>query len=211
MTIGSRWIKAQQVPYIAQRKTLISDWCQLARTHSVGDLAFDRRGYLLASAGDGAVEAGPQGDQKAMCAPKVPEEYAGSEAALDALAPKVSPSLNGKIIRINPATGEGAPGNPWSHSSDPNRRRIVAVGFRNPYRLATNPDKNELAITLVGMRTRESVWTMPLRDRSRTVYNAAWPCSEAGWKPDRPAASSSLCADTGLLPATKLVPTGTWN
>ena len=47
--------------------------------------------------------------------------------------------LNGSLIRIDPDTGEGVPGNPMFSSAEPNARRMLAHGFRNPVRLAIRP------------------------------------------------------------------------
>jgi hypothetical protein len=47
-------------------------------------------------------------------------------------------SLNGKILRVDPATGDGVLSNPFYSAAAPRseRSRIYALGFRNPFRMA---------------------------------------------------------------------------
>jgi glucose/arabinose dehydrogenase len=66
-------------------------------------------------------------------------------------------TLNGAVLRIAPATGAGVPGNPFYSSSDPNARRIVAYGLRNPFRFTQRPGTNELWIGDVGWNTWEEI------------------------------------------------------
>lgn len=46
-------------------------------------------------------------------------------------------SLNGKVLRLNPYTGEGAIGNPYYDPENPDSKqsKIYALGFRNPFRM----------------------------------------------------------------------------
>lgn len=48
-------------------------------------------------------------------------------------------SLAGKVLRIDPATGQGRPGNPFASSPNANTRRIYNYGHRNLQGLATQP------------------------------------------------------------------------
>jgi glucose/arabinose dehydrogenase len=88
-------------------------------------------------------------------------------------------SLDGSVIRVNPNTGAGVSGNPLAGSGDPNARRIVAHGFRNPFRLTFRPGTGELWIGDVGWGTWEEInrLTNPL---SSPVTNFGWPCREGG-------------------------------
>ena len=47
-------------------------------------------------------------------------------------------SLNGKVLRIDPATGNGLPSNPYYDAANPRsaRSRVWALGMRNPYRMS---------------------------------------------------------------------------
>lgn len=195
ITVADRLVNGKRTKYIAQRTPLITDWCQGTRTHSVGDLTFGPDGYLYASAGDGTPEFGGQPIQQQICAKHgVTDKYLSRMATLDVLDPNVKASLNGKIIKVDPRTGKGAPGNPWARSADPNRRRIVAYGFRNPYRMAFRPGTQQLAVSMVGYDSKETVWSLSMSRHSRQARNAGWPC----WEGSKKYLDGPLCA--GLSP-----------
>jgi uncharacterized repeat protein (TIGR01451 family) len=84
--------------------------------------------------------------------------------------------LDGSLIRIDPETGAGAPGNPLAASSDPNARRIVAEGLRNPFRYTFRPGTNEIWIGDVGWNLWEEIDR--IADPLGTVENFGWPCYE---------------------------------
>ena len=60
--------------------------------------------------------------------------------------------LGGAILRVNPDTGAAMAGNPNLGSPDPNARRIVAYGLRNPFRITIRPGTNEVWAADVGWR-----------------------------------------------------------
>ena len=79
-------------------------------------------------------------------------------AAQPVRAPHRRPdTLNGTIIRVDPATGAGVATNPCVASTDPNKRRVLAYGLRNPFRFTTRPGTNELWIGDVGWDTWEEI------------------------------------------------------
>src|SRR5206468_8916652 len=51
-------------------------------------------------------------------------------------------SLSGKILRIDPNTGNGVPSNPFYDPTHPSstRSRVFALGLRNPYRFTLRPE-----------------------------------------------------------------------
>ena len=63
-------------------------------------------------------------------------------------------SLDGSLIRVDPATGAGLPGNPLASSTDPNARRIISHGFRNPFRFTARPGTDRA----LGRRCRLERW-----------------------------------------------------
>ena len=81
--------------------------------HNGGELLFDRTGKLLVGLGDGG-SAGDPGNRA---------QSLGSDL--------------GKILRIDPSTGQGLPDNPY-----PVNTRVWALGLRNPWRFSfdTNGD-----------------------------------------------------------------------
>ena len=75
--------------------------------------------------------------------------------------------LSGSMIRVDPATGAGLPNNPHASSTDPNERRMVAHGFRNPFRFTVRPGTNELWLGDVGWAAVESsYWASPSRSHA---------------------------------------------
>ena len=84
--------------------------------------------------------------------------------------------LGGAVLRVDPATGNGVPGNPlYLPPTDPDKQRIVAYGLRNPFRFTFRPGTNELWIGDVG----QSTWEEIDRDTDvSTVANYGWPCYE---------------------------------
>jgi glucose/arabinose dehydrogenase len=183
---------------VAGRTLLVRDWCQQYPSHSVGDLQFGPDGYLYASGGEGAsftfTDYGQGGSPANPCS----DPYTGSPStseggalrAQDRLTTGDPQSLSGALIRIDPVTGLGASSNPEYSSSDPNRQRLLAYGFRNPLRFTFRPLTSEVWLGDVGSSSWEEInWVPP----SSSVLNYGWPCREG---PNRLTAWSqiSLCA-----------------
>ena len=127
-----------------------------AGNHNGGDVAVGNDGFLYVSVGDGG------------CDPRNDSGCAGSnDAAQDRSL------LNGKILRVDRATGAPAAGNPFSgagtavcrtrgnNPSTPTTtcREIFAYGLRNPWRFAFDPNTGatRFHINDVGQGTREEV------------------------------------------------------
>ena len=86
-------------------------------------------------------------------------------------------TLDGTVLRVDPDTGAGLPGNPYYASADPNARRIIATGLRNPFRMTTRPGTSELWVGDVGWGTWEEVNRIAVGDDA-TAENFGWPCYE---------------------------------
>ncbi|HEU4392750.1 MAG TPA: PQQ-dependent sugar dehydrogenase [Solirubrobacterales bacterium] len=181
----------------AEEKVLVEGWCAQFSSHSIGDLEFDSDGFLYASGGEGGdangVDYGQLGwPQKNQCGdPPVgiggeqtpPTAEGGSLRAQDArtpanpLDPSADPTgLSGTLIRIDPDTGAGVPGNPMFSSLDPNERRIIAYGFRNPFRFAFDPAEERIYVGNVGWTRYEEIDDFALS--SERAFNSGWPCYE---------------------------------
>ena len=80
-----------------------------------------------------------------------------------------------EIIRIDPATGAAHPGNAAIGASDPNERRIIASGLRNPFRLTNRPETDEIWLGDVGWNDWE-INRIPNPTAPR--LNFGWPCYE---------------------------------
>ena len=86
-------------------------------------------------------------------------------------------SLDGTIIRVDPDTGVGLPGNPFASSADHNARRIIAYGLRNPFRFGLRPGTQQLWVGDVGWNTWEEINRVADVDDG-VAENFGWPCYE---------------------------------
>ncbi|MEV4314353.1 LamG-like jellyroll fold domain-containing protein [Actinocrispum sp. NPDC049592] len=171
-------------------QVLIEDWCQQYPSHSVGDLQFGPDGYLYASGGDGAsyvfADYGQDGNPLNPCGDPpvgvggtqtVPTAEGGSLRSQDIQTLTDPTGLDGSIIRIDPVTGQGAPGNPMINSTDANARRIIATGLRNPFRFAFRPGTSEIWAGDVGWGTWEEIDRVA-SPTDGSIDNFGWPCME---------------------------------
>jgi glucose/arabinose dehydrogenase len=82
-------------------------------------------------------------------------------------------NLSGKILRINPLTGDGYANNPFFDGDlKSNRSKIFAYGMRNPFRLAVQPRTGAIYSAEVGNNQFEEV-NLVVRGA-----NLGWPCFE---------------------------------
>jgi glucose/arabinose dehydrogenase len=189
------------------KKDLINDWCQQYPSHSVGDLAFGRDGALYASAGDGAsftfTDYGQAGSPRNPCgdppggvggAMTPPTAQGGALRAQDLRTAGDPVGLDGTVIQVSPDTGAAMSTNPDIRAADPNARRIVAYGLRNPFRMAARPGTDEVWLGDVGWNAVEEINRIPAP--TAAVTNFGWPCFEGpGRQPGYAAANLSICAN----------------
>ena len=112
-------------------------------SHAGGTLLFGRDGTLLLSTGDGGhhegVDVGSRADtyfQESLNQGMMrPNENVG------AMRSQMANSMCGKILRIDPATGNGVPTNPFYDAAHPRepQSRVWTLGLRNPYRITLQP------------------------------------------------------------------------
>ncbi len=188
---------------IGSEQVLIEDWCQQYPSHSIGSLAFGADGALYVSGGDGAsfnfVDYGQDGAPVNPCGDppggsmSPPTAEGGALRSQDIRTTSDPVSLDGAILRVDPATGAGLPDNPMASSTDPNARRIVAHGLRNPFRITTRPGTNEVWIGDVGWNEWEEIDRL-VSPTSAPVENFGWPCYEGdGRQGGYDAANLALC------------------
>jgi glucose/arabinose dehydrogenase len=207
-------------------QVLINAWCQQHPVHSIGDLAFGSDGALYASAGEGAnpnkADYGQDGGGSGSPTPKnpcgdppggvgatlsPPTAEGGSLRSQSLRRPAGEPRvLSGTVIRVNPATGAGMGDNPLASSSDPNARRIIGYGLRNPFRFTFRPGTRELWVADVGQTSWEEInrvnnWL------DTPMKNFGWPCYEGngrqgGWD----ALNVDLCESLYAQPAGLVTP-----
>ena len=170
-------------------QVLVEDWCQQYPSHSVGSVEFGRSGALYASGGDGAsfnfADWGQDGSPLNPCGDppggvgatlSPPTAEGGALRSQDLRTAGDPVSLDGTVIRVNPATGAGLPTNPLASSADPNARRIVASGLRNPFRVTERPGTDELWVGDVGWNDWEEI--NRLLPSTTETRNFGWPCYE---------------------------------
>jgi uncharacterized repeat protein (TIGR01451 family) len=177
-------------------QVLINDWCQQYPSHSIGSFAFGADGALYVSGGEGAsfnfVDWGQGGDPPNPCGD--PPSEGGALRSQDLRTDSDPTSLDGAILRLNPDTGAAMPDNPLAGDPDPNARRVIAHGFRNPFRFTIRPGTNEVWLGDVGWGTWEEI--NRIADPLGSVENFGWPCYEGietqtGYDP----ANLDICED----------------
>jgi PKD repeat protein len=187
-------------------QVLVEDWCQQYPSHSIGTVEFGRDGALYASGGDGAsfnfVDYGQDGAPLNPCGDPPtgsggtltpPTAEGGALRSQDLRTTADPTSLDGTIIRVDPATGAARSDNPLASSPDPNARRIVAYGQRNPFRFTFRPNTDELWAGDVGWNDWEEINRI-INPVDPTVKNFGWPCYEgAGRQNGYDAANLNIC------------------
>jgi|GEM_PF-2566905 len=82
-------------------------------------------------------------------------------------------SLAGKILRVNPANGDGYASNPfYDGDAGSNRSKVFALGVRNPWRFTFQPGTGILFAADVGNHKWEEINRVP------SGANLGWPCFE---------------------------------
>lgn len=185
-------------------------------SHGVGQVVFGDDGTLLVSTGDGAsftgMDDGTTGQSRA--AEAVASGILRPEENVGAFRAQRLDSLSGKILRLDPATGDGVPSNPFFDPEAPRaaRSRVWSYGLRNPFRIALQPHSGSsdpadgrpgvLYIGDVGYNSWEEI---DVADRGG--QNFGWPVYEgAGEQPEY--AASPVAADH--WPADPRPPLVTW-
>lgn len=83
-------------------------------------------------------------------------------------------SLGGKTLRIDPATGGPAPGNPFAGSANPAERLVNTYGHRNVQGVAVRPGTGEIYTAEHGPKTDDEI------NRLRSGANYGWDPSQGG-------------------------------
>lgn len=116
-------------------------------SHGIGSLMFGEDGSLLISAGDAAtagwldVGFDPSQPNDTYVQQALEDGIIKPEENIGAFRSQQLESLNGKILRIDPATGAGVANNPFYDAANPNtaKSKVYALGLRNPFRFTIRP------------------------------------------------------------------------
>lgn len=115
----------------------------LHESHGVGSLVFGTDGTLLASCGDAAsyniTDVGSASET--YYAQALTDGIIKTKENVGAYRAQLVDSHNGKVLRIDPASGDGIPGNPFYDAANPRapKSRVWALGLRNPCRMTLKP------------------------------------------------------------------------
>ena len=183
----------------------------------MGTVEFGRDGQLYASGGDGAsfnfVDYGQDGSPVNPCGDPPggagtvltpPTAEGGALRSQDLLTPNDPVSLDGTVIRVDPATGAGVAGNPLAASADPNARRIISYGLRNPFRITDRPGTDEMWVGDVGWNDWEEINVIPSAGQ---LQNFGWPCYEgAGRQSGYDSANLNMCENLYASPGAVTAP-----
>jgi glucose/arabinose dehydrogenase len=159
----------------------------LHQSHGTGSLAFGEDGTLLVSCGDGASyvgidKGGPIGGSSNT---GLGEGIIKAKEDVGAYRAQLVDSHSGKVLRVDPASGDGLPSNPFWDASAPRapRSRVWALGLRNPFRMFLLPESGshnpaegrpgKLFIGEVGWNQREELNLCDGRGQ-----NFGWPVYE---------------------------------
>ncbi|MCC5661721.1 PQQ-dependent sugar dehydrogenase [Nostoc sp. XA010] len=125
-----------------------------SESHSVGTVGFGTDGSLFVSLGDGT-------------------SYNGEDPR--AIRVQDIDNLSGKLLRIDPITGDGLSSNPfYNGDSDSNRSKVYNYGLRNPFRFTIDEETNTPYIGDVGWFTWEEL------NVGIPGANFGWPYFEGG-------------------------------
>jgi glucose/arabinose dehydrogenase len=123
-----------------------STGCPLVhQSHGPGSLVFGQDGTLLASCGDGAsydTEDGGGAVGGSYGNDAEAEGIITNAENVGAFRAQLLSSHAGKILRLDPMTGDGLPSNPYWDAANPRsaRSRVWAMGLRNPFRFSRRPN-----------------------------------------------------------------------
>ena len=180
----------------------------LHESHAGGSIVFGTDGSLLMTTGDNAsystVDTGSVGHT--YYAQALADDILRPNENVGAFRSQMPTSLCGKVLRLNPANGDGLPSNPL-YDGDPRspESRMWAMGLRNPFRMSiepgsgsTNPNDGDPGIIHVA-DVGWNVWE-DLHIFDKAGLNAGWPLYEGQTKHNGYYNSGTTNPDEGNQP-----------
>ncbi|MEQ1802501.1 MAG: FG-GAP-like repeat-containing protein [Gammaproteobacteria bacterium] len=112
-------------------------------SHGVGSLVFGQDGTLLVSAGDNASYSSNDGGSasETYWSSAITDGILQAKENVGAFRAQMVDSLAGKVLRLDPDTGNGVESNPFYSAAAPRaaKSRVWALGLRNPFRMSIRP------------------------------------------------------------------------
>lgn len=112
-------------------------------SHGVGSLVFGQDGTLLVSAGDNASYSSADGGSasETYWSSALTDGILQAKENVGAFRAQMVDSLAGKVLRLDPETGNGVESNPFYSAAAPRaaKSRVWALGLRNPFRMTIRP------------------------------------------------------------------------
>lgn len=133
----------------------------LYNTHGVGTLLFAPDGTLIATIGEAASAASADvgSATESYYAQGLNDGIITPAENVGAFRAQLINSFSGKVLRMDPNTGDGVPSNPFYDPAQPRapRSRVWAMGLRNPFRMthkpgtgSTNPSVGDVGTLFIG-------------------------------------------------------------
>ena len=185
------------------------------QSHGTGALVFGMDGTLMATSGDGAcyVHGDMGSDADTYFQHALDYGIIGADQNIGVLRSQYLGSLSGKLVRLDPETGDGLPSNPFWDPANPRsvRSRTWALGLRNPYRFSLKPGSGshdpadaQPGNLLPGGRGLEPVGGLP-RDRPPRpepgLADLRGDAGEPSWQLPEPSGTQPSLRHRGLHPA----------
>ncbi len=153
------------------------------QSHGIGTVLFGEDGSLIAGCGDGAsyLTTDTGGWVFGSSNTALADGIITTKEDVGAYRAQLVDSLSGKIVRLDPATGDGLSDNPYYDAGAPRapRSRVWAMGLRNPFRFGLRPGSGSasfpgtLYVGDVGWNTWEELNVCKLAGT-----NFGWPAFE---------------------------------
>jgi len=164
---------------------LFEGHCQQFPFHSIGDVLFDNAGRLIVTFGDGSTGSFVEyGQRDNLCGDpggpvgsdlSSPTTEGGQARSQDILTRDDPTGVHGSVLRVNRNTFAPIAGNPLADDAELNAARMVATGFRNPFRATVDPTTGQFYVANVGGAGREEIQSF---SAGNTLTNSGWPCYE---------------------------------
>lgn len=163
---------------------LFEGHCQQFPFHSIGDVLFDADGHLVVTFGDGSTGSFVEyGQRDNLCGDpggpvgadlSSPTTEGGQARSQDILTRSDPTGVHGSVLRVNVADFSPVAANPLAGDGETNVERMMATGFRNPFRAVIDPVTGTYYVGNVGGAGREEIQAFS----PGTFTNSGWPCYE---------------------------------